>query len=148
VLREIVRVLKPGGIVVHNDAWFCRWWQRYGVVNLKKFGSLNAREKAIVIASKITELPFLRIPPILIRRLTRHFFTGKVQRGQLPYKKLRPNYSLHLGCDEDAASSLDPVDVILFYEASGFSLVHDLSFSQRIFHPNRYILLRKDAFSK
>lgn len=32
VTIEIVRVLKKGGIVVHNDAWFCRWWQRYGVV--------------------------------------------------------------------------------------------------------------------
>ncbi|MEL7062236.1 MAG: class I SAM-dependent methyltransferase, partial [Bacteroidota bacterium] len=56
VLEEIARVLKPGGFVVHNDAWFCRWWQRYGVVGLKRFSSMTAGEKLVTIGSKITEL--------------------------------------------------------------------------------------------
>lgn len=32
VVLEIVRVLKPGGFVIHSDAWNCRWWQRYGII--------------------------------------------------------------------------------------------------------------------
>ncbi|MDA7836638.1 class I SAM-dependent methyltransferase [Salibacteraceae bacterium] len=37
ILNEFVRILKPGGIVVHNDAWFCRLWQRFGLIGLKSF---------------------------------------------------------------------------------------------------------------
>jgi ubiquinone/menaquinone biosynthesis C-methylase UbiE len=144
VLEEITRVLKPGGIVVHNDAWFCRWWQRYGVVDLKKFSNMTAKEKLITIAAKVNEFPLVRIPPIILRRFFTELLRPKPKKLPLRYGKLKPNYSLHLGCDEDAASRIDPVDVIRFYESRGFRLLQPLSFGQRLFYPNRYVMLTKE----
>ena len=143
VVAEIVRVLKPGGIIVHNDAWFCRWWQRYGVVGLKSVSNMSFKEKMVWLGSRITEFPLFRIPPIILRRLFRELLISTKSEIPLVYQKLEPNYNLHLGCDEDAASSLDPVNVIRYYESRGFSLIRPLSFKQRLFHPNKYIMLRK-----
>lgn len=145
VLDEIVRVLKPGGIVVHHDAWFCRWWHKYGIVGLEKFSNLNLKEKFVWFAAKITEIPVFRIPPIIIKRFFSEIFHKNPSNLALRYKKLEPNYELHLGCDEDAASSIDPLDVIRFYESRGFSTIPSLSFKQRLFHPNKYIILKKKS---
>jgi len=85
----------------------------------------------------------VRIPPIIIARLLKHFKNKNKENIQLSYSKLKPNYTLHLGCDEDAASSLDPIDVVQFYESRGFELINPLSLKDRLFYPNKYIMLRK-----
>ena len=143
VLLEIVRVLKKGGIVVHNDAWFCRWWQKYGVVGLKPFVKMNFKEKCIFIASRVTEMPIFKLTPIIIKRLRNELNNGKKENNALYFQKLDPNYKLHLGCDEDAASRLDPIDVLNFYESRGFESLSSLNFRQRLFFPNKYIILQK-----
>ena len=143
VLSEISRVLKVGGIVIHNDAWFCRWWHKYGLIGLKKYQKMTAKEKMIHIGAKISELKVLRIPPIILNRLYKEFFQSKRAPIDLIYKKLQPNYQLHLGCDEDAASSIDPIDVVRFHESRNFTLVNQLLFTQRLFYPNKYIILKK-----
>ena len=143
VLEEIHRVLKPGGIVVHNDAWFCRWWHRFGVIGLKPVSSMNSKEKLINFAQRITEFPLLRIPPIIVGRLLRTLFRGMSQPIRLRYRALKPNYDLHLGCDEDAASAIDPIDVIDFYISRRYELFEPLSLKQRLFYPNKYVALHK-----
>ena len=143
VLSEIARVLKIGGIVIHNDAWFCRWWHRFGLIGLKKYKNMTKKEKMIHIAAKISELKVIRIPPIIFKRLYNEIFQSTRVPIALKYKKLHPNYQLHLGCDEDAASSIDPIDVVRFYESRNFDLVNHISFTQRLFYPNRYIILKK-----
>lgn len=144
VLKEISRVLKPNGIVVHNDAWFCRWWHRYGFIGLKKFNHMSSKEKLIYILAQITEVKIIRYPPIMIKRLWNNFFKNK-KNIDLSYQKLKPNYNLHLGCDEDAASSIDPIDVIRFYESRDFVCVLDLSFRQKLLFPNKFIILKKGS---
>lgn len=146
VLKEISRVLKKGGIVVHNDAWFCRWWQHYGFIGLKRPSGFTNKERLIYAAYKVSENKVLRISPIIFRRLIRHFLGSQNEKPiRLEYKKLKPNYTLHLGCDEDAASSIDPVDVIRFYESRGFRTYHPLSLKERIFYPNKEIIMIKNA---
>lgn len=145
ILNEIVRVLKPGGIVVHNDAWFSRWWQRYGIVGLKKFNSMTFYEKMIWLGAKFTEVPIVRIPPIIAKRFIREILSKPKKNLGLKYVKLTPNYELHLGCDEDAANRIDPIDVVRFYESRNFSLINSLSLKQRLFYPNKYIMLKKNG---
>ncbi len=142
VVSEIARVLKPGGIVIHNDAWFCRWWQRYAIYGLRNFGSLTSREKVIWLAAYLSERRMFRLPPIIVSRFFRLLMPAK-RNQKLRYGKLVPNYSLHLGCEEDAASRIDPIDVIRFYESRGFKLEQPLSFLQRLIYGNTYIRLRK-----
>lgn len=101
------------------------------------------KEKCIFIASRITEFPIFRLPPIILKRLVYELIDVNKKIIRLRVKKLKPNYSLHLGCDEDAASRIDPVDVIKFYESKGFTSFNNLSFKQRLFYPNRYIILQK-----
>jgi ubiquinone/menaquinone biosynthesis C-methylase UbiE len=142
VVAEIARVVKPGGIVVHNDAWFCRWWQRHGVYKVLKWHEMTGCQKIIDIAARISELRVLRIPPIVIRRVFKHLFINREER--MSYKKLIPNYTLYIGCDEDAAASIDPIDAIRFYESNGFHLLAPLSFIQRMLYPNKNITLVKN----
>lgn len=145
VLEEIARVLKPGGLVLHDDAWFCRWWSRFGVVGLKRFSNMTFKEKCIDLAAKVTEFPAIRIPPVVLSRLVKEVLIKPRSTSRLPYKKLRPNYDLLLGCDEDAASSIDPLDVIRFYEGRGFRSVESFSLLKRLTLRNRYVLMEKQA---
>lgn len=147
VLNEISRVLKTDGIVIHNDAWFCRWWHRYGLIGLKEFKNMTTKEKMIQITANISEMRIIRIPPIILKRVFKEIFQSKRKYIKLSYKKLNPNYQLHLGCDEDAANSIDPMDVVRFYESRNFTLVNRLSFLQRLFYPNKYIVLKKQINS-
>lgn len=142
VVEEIARVVKPGGMVVHADAWFCRWWQRYGVVGLKRFGSMTFRERAITMASKLTEFPLVRFPPILAGRAIKYVSGTPNAPIALRYKALKPNYDLYLGCDEDAAASIDPFDLARFYESRGFTWDVPRSFSKRVLFRGGAVWLR------
>ncbi|EMI24755.1 class I SAM-dependent methyltransferase [Rhodopirellula europaea] len=140
VVSEIARIVKPGGLVVHRDAWHCRWWHRFGCVRLKSWSEMTLKEKLVVAAAKFTELPLVRFPPLLAKRAV----ASLLPRGDtLKFKRLSPNYELHLGCDEDAASSIDPINVVRFYEFHGFELVTTLSLKQRILFRQSQVILRK-----
>ena len=139
-LSEIRRVLRPGGIVVHQDAWFCRWWHRFGVVGLVPWSAMTLRERAIYLASRCTEFPPARAAVILGRRLLREAFCAS--SNSLAYRKLRPNYRLHLGCDEDAASSIDPAEVLRHYCANGCDVGGYASSMHRVLFRGRRIEAR------
>jgi ubiquinone/menaquinone biosynthesis C-methylase UbiE len=143
VVAEIDRVLRPGGLVLHDDAWFCRWWSRFGIVGLKRFRSMNLRERGIYLAARLTEFPLFRMPPIVLGRCWREWFRRPDAAAPLRFRRLQPNYELYLACDEDAAASIDPLDVIRFYEARGYRTVEPLSRLGRLFYRNRYVLLEK-----
>ncbi len=144
VLREAARVVKDNGLVVHCDAWHCRWWQRFGIVGIRKFSSLTLKEKLIFISAKITEFPAFRKSLIVLSRAFKEFFIPISIPTVLKYGRLKPNYSLHLYCDEDAASSIDPLDVIRFYESRGFAYYRKLSFFDRIFFNDPFVILIKN----
>ena len=66
--------------------------------------------------------------------------------GALTVKyKLPPNYNLKVYSDEDAAGSIDPIDVIRFYEQRGYKLIDKMSFLQRIFFNESSIYLKKEG---
>lgn len=143
VLKEIVRIIKPGGIIIHNDAWFCRWWNRYGVVGLKQFREMDLKEKFISAAARITGFPLLRFSPIILKRFAHELFVTTDKPIKLRYGKLNPNYELYLACDEDAANSIDPVDLICYYESRGFESWYKLSFKERVFSEGRLLQCEK-----
>lgn len=146
VVSEIARIIKPGGLVVHKDAWFCRWWQRFGVVGLKHVKNMTWKERMIYTTSRVTEFPLVKYPPVILNRAFKEVFLPPQNPLPLCYKKLKPNYKLSLGCDEDAASSIDPFDVIRFYESRGFHLLEPLSRRERIGFRKRYVAMIRDEF--
>lgn len=143
VLSEIHRVLKPGGYVIHSDAWNCRWWQSYGIVGVKSLSAMTIKEIIIYVGAKITEFKLIRQPLIIFKRAINLFFYSNQKSVSLKYGKLNPNYNLHLYCDEDAASSIDPLNVSLFYTSRGYALVPKLSFFQKLFFRKLNIYHRK-----
>lgn len=143
VLSEIDRVLKPGGYVIHSDAWNCRWWQHYGIVGIKKFKEMSVREKLIYLAAKFTEIKLIRFPISIMKRMNRLLFYSKKSNIKLKYIKLNPNYDLYLYCDEDAASSIDPVDVMLYYNSRNYTLIPKLNFINKLFFRHFNIYFQK-----
>lgn len=144
VLLEINRVLKPGGYVVHSDAWNCRWWQKYGIVGIKKFTDLKLKEKMIYFAAKITEFKLFRFSVIVLQRFVRILCLSKSKPINLKYKKLNPNYTLYLYCDEDAASSIDPIDVMLFYNSRNYTSIPNYKFIDKLFFRKLNIYFQKN----
>lgn len=140
-IREIFRVLKPGDVNVHQDAWFCRWWPRFGVVGLIAWKDMTLAERILFSLSRITECRPLRGCHIVLRRTLRELCDRS--HPHLRYGKLRPNYSLHLGCDEDAASALDPAEVLRFYRTLGGDIKPFNAVRSRIFLRDRCITIRK-----
>jgi SAM-dependent methyltransferase len=139
-LREIFRIVRPGGVIIHEDAWFCRWWQRHAVVGLIPWPDMQPRERLVFICSRLTELKPIRASVILFNRLLRE----SLPDGQrLCFGRLRPNYELRLGCDEDAASSLDPSEVARFYARLGGSSPSHGTPLARVWAKSRRLEIRK-----
>lgn len=143
VVKEIDRILKPGGVVIHADAWNCRWWQRYGIYKVKKWTDLNAREKIHYMTAAVSEFRFFRIPVILFRRLWRHVFVSRKSPIDLHFKALKPNYELKIYSDEDAAGSIDPIDLVHFYESRGYTYQGPNSLKERILFNGAFVTMRK-----
>ena len=148
MFAEVARVLKPDGIVLHADAWFCRWWQRHGVVGHKRFANMSFGERLVWVGSRVTEFPAVRLPPIIALRLFRELLISRKRLLPLPFRRLQPNYNLHLGSDEDAAASIDSLNVVRFYESRGFSLVKPMTFTERILLRNKEVILRREGREK
>ena len=103
---------------------------------------MTIKEKAVYIGSKITEFKPLRFPPIILKRTLQLLFEKNgVQKFR--YKKLKPNYKLFLGCDEDAAASIDPVNVMQFYKSKGFKNFRSLSFKEKVFFRSPFLIMKK-----
>ena len=118
VLREIVRVLRIGGIVMHSDAWNVPPWRCLGL-QVKPYKMLKFSYKVLKLLLPILESLPLRVLRIIPNRIIRELrkFNG------LDYRPLKPNYNLPEASDADACVSIDSHSVLLFYKAMGFSLV-------------------------
>ena len=143
VVKEIDRVLKFNGIVIHSDAWHCRWWKTLGIYGVKQWEDMTVNEKFMSFIIYVNEIKIIRFPIIITKRLIKELFISKKQPQDLIYKKLIPNYDLKIYSDEDAAASIDPIDLIRFYEQRGYNLIYKKTFLQRIFLNEPTIYLKK-----
>tara|TARA_B110000240_G_C13482777_1_gene446036 strand:+ start:455 stop:1357 length:903 start_codon:yes stop_codon:yes gene_type:complete len=143
VVKEIDRVLKEGGIVIHADAWHCRWWKRYGVFGIIKWTDQTMSQKLLWIVIYLSEIKVFRIPTILLNRIVKTIFQSIKHPINLTFKKLIPNYELKIYSDEDAAASIDPIDLVRFYESRNYNWIYNNSFLKRIFFNQANIFLKK-----
>ena len=144
VLNEIDRVIKKGGYVIHSDAWHCRWWQRFGFYGVKSFNDISFKYKLLYILISFYEIKLFRYFNIVLKRLFKEILITTKNPNKFIFKRLKPNYELNLFCDEDAASSIDPVDLIRFYKSRGYMLVPHLTFFELLFFNNKTIYLKKN----
>ncbi|MCD6431787.1 class I SAM-dependent methyltransferase [Candidatus Bathyarchaeota archaeon] len=141
VLQEVVRVLRPGGVVVHQDAWNVPPWRPLGL-KIKRYSKLPFHHRILKLLLPILEsLPtrFLRIIP---KRIIREILFV-MRRWKFDYKQIKPNYDLPEVSDADACSSIDSHAVLLFYKANGFKVVKPKDSFLRRLLTRGYIVVQK-----
>lgn len=118
-LLEIIRVLKPGGVLLFRPAWQCRSWAAGGY-SVRPYSDFSVAGKLIKASIPLRNSVWFRLIYIFPKRLLRHtlFIIGLSGR-RLRYKKLQANYQRYWEADSDACNSIDPHDVILFFAKQG-----------------------------
>lgn len=143
VLNECCRVIKEDGIIYHNSAWFVRKWASTGIKG-KSFRICTVKEKILKILFKLADNLIFRALSIIPKRIAkeiRYLFLKKPINFE--YVKLKPNYSLYLGIDEDATVSIDPQCLFLFYKSRSFNLLNGGNFLKRLFHKGEPVIVRR-----
>lgn len=144
VLKEIVRVLKPGGIVIHKDAWNVPIWRPLAL-QVKSYSEISLRYKILKFFLPLLETFPMRIIRILPLRFFREI---KFRFGYFcfDFKLLKPNYEAPTASDADACVSVDSHTVGLFYKKCGFKLIKPKDkILSRISHRGILILKKKSS---
>jgi len=119
-LLEIMRLLKPGGVVLFMPSWQCRSWAADGYA-VRPWSDFDWKGKLIKASIPLRDSVAYRAAFILPKRLCRlfKFLCGK-RFDEILYKKLKPNYVKYWTSDSDACNSIDPHDAILWFLSHGF----------------------------
>jgi SAM-dependent methyltransferase len=132
-LEELNRVLKSGGVLWFDDAWFCRSWAASGIT-VKPFNECKGWKKVVKLSIPIRDSRLFRLTYVLPRRLIREIqlaLTGRPTR--LKWKRLNPNFKEYRVADADAVSSIDPHEIQLWFKSRGYKLCNQAGFISRLF---------------
>lgn len=118
-LREMRRVVKPGGLILLKPAWFCTSWAAdgYAVRPYSDFGLAGKLEKASLPLRESRLFQKSYIVPIRALRFFGASLTGGLTRFH--YSRLTPNYTHYWVADSDAVNSMDPYEALLWFESRG-----------------------------
>jgi SAM-dependent methyltransferase len=118
-LNEIRRVVKPGGVILLKPAWVTGTWlgQGYEFRPYSDFGFGGKLTKASIPLRRFLPFRVSYILPIRIMRLV----AAKVdpRPTSFHYTRLEPNYQKYWGPDSDAVNSMDPSEMVLWFESRG-----------------------------
>lgn len=119
-LEEIVRLLKPGGVLLFAPAWQCRPWAADGYA-VRPYKDLNWKGILIKASLPIRDSVLWRALFIMPKRLYRTLaFLFGVRYQTIRYRRLKPNYEKYWTSDSDACNSIDPHDCILWFISHEF----------------------------
>ena len=145
ILKEIIRVLKNGSLILFGPAWNVRPWASKGY-SVRSYSDLNFKEKIGKFLLPIRENYFFRasqILPLRVFYLLLYFFKRSFFLNGLVYKKLNPNYEIFYQSDSDACNSLDPFLMILFFKANNLEVVNLKSLISGLFWTSGSLILKK-----
>ena len=141
-LREIERVLKPGGVALLAPAWHCRSWAAKGLP-IRAYCELSWQERinkaTIPMRNTLLYRSLFAIPLRLYREV-------RLRLGQLlpfDYRRLSPNLSEHIYTDCDAFTSMDPHAVIAYYLSRGWEVLSHPTFFRRFVSRHEPVVIRK-----
>ena len=126
-LKELVRVIKPGGVILFAPAWQCRSWAAEGYP-VRPYSDFGLKGKMIKVSIPIQNSILWRALILFPKRVLMHmrFLMGQSFNG-LHHKKLKPNYEKFWMSDSDAVNNIDPHDAILWFESNGcYCISHPL----------------------
>ena len=118
-LREMRRVVKPGGHILLWPAWFCNSWAAQGYA-VRPYSDFGFAGKLIKASLPLRVSPLFQLSYVLPIRLLR-FLGTDVHRGptSFHYTRLTPNYTKYWVPDSDAVNSIDSFEAMLWFESRG-----------------------------
>ena len=143
VIDECCRILRPGGVIIHRDAWFARKWRAEGLFTVSNT-SASLRTLFRKLFVKMSEAKFIRWPKILMTRVVRElrWWLYSSYHTKLEYDYFAPNFGEYLESDSDACVSIDPHALILFYMSKGFDILRTKGLWGRLKH-RKHIIVKK-----
>lgn len=141
-LREIRRVVKPGGVILLMPAWFCTSWAAQGY-EVRPYSDFGLAGKTIKASLWIRSSPrFFLAYNVPIRAL--RYAAARVSGGPTSYhySRLTPNYETYWVPDSDAVNSLDPFEAALWFESRGDKCLNCPSGFGNLTYYSQYIVIR------
>jgi SAM-dependent methyltransferase len=140
-LREIDRVLMPGGMAILKPAWNCMQYNCDGVGYLpyRELSWRNRCLKAVlpVLRSKAYKA-LTRVPTRAIRQFT------AARDPHLRWKRLRPRFDLlYKVTDAEAFAQVDPCECIRWFIARGYTCLSHSSIIRRLCAGHDFVCLVK-----
>jgi SAM-dependent methyltransferase len=121
-LAEICRVVSTGGLVLLKPAWFCRSWASEGY-QVRPWVDFDWRGKLVKASIPVRDAVLVRLPGVAVRRLWRELAESAYRPHPLRYRKLRANFETFWQADSDACNSLDPYDIMKWFQQRGWEAV-------------------------
>ena len=141
-LREMRRVLKPGGLLMLHAAWHCPFYAAQGYP-VRPFHELGLKGKIVKCYAVVDRLPPCRALSILGRRV-RLLLRRLCRNGAQPfsYVTLTPNYETFWMSDSDAVNSMDQLEAVLWFAEQGDECVLPETWLRRFLQVSGEIVLR------
>ena len=141
-LQEMCRVLKPGGLLLLKAAWHCRPWICEGIP-VRPWADLSLRQRWIKATLFVRDALPVRAARVFPRRAMHLLASAFARRPRsLLYHRLPTNYEQFLMVDSDAAVSLDPLDVILWFRERGNEVVSHPTIRSTLFSRSESVVVR------
>lgn len=144
--KEIDRITRRAGIINIKPAWNCRDW-RVKKIDKIPFYDLKINQALIKFLLPLIENIFIRSLIKIPTRFLRLIMSSGKRELDLRFKRLNPSLSLiekygH-DADDDAFSSFDIVDAIIFFRSREYDIISHPSFLSIIFARGDILTVRK-----
>jgi SAM-dependent methyltransferase len=142
-LREVERVLAPGGIAYLAPAWHCRPWAADGI-NVRPWSDLSWGQRGVKASLPLRDSLAWRAAFALPVRAARRL-AWSLRRRPTPYRyrPLRANFEVFWASDSDATASLDPHETALFFESRGWRVLAPQGGWRSVLHRAQALVVRK-----
>jgi SAM-dependent methyltransferase len=141
-LREMRRVVRPGGLILLKPAWFCTSWAAQGYA-ARPYSDFDLRGKLVKASVPVRNSPVFNASYILpVRALRYAAYRIGGESTPFHYRRLTPNYERYWVPDGDAVNSMDPYEAVLWFESRGDRCLNCCSTYQHLSGLPRELVIR------
>ena len=122
-LKELRRVLKPGGVLLLKPAWNCRWWINEGIP-VREYSELSLKQKWVKWTLPLREAALTKAMKLLPYRILSYFrYLLSQTPVPLRFGRLKADYTTFWMVDSDACSAVDPCETALWFLSRSDTIV-------------------------